>query len=256
MRAGKTCSGLGCPILNLIDGVASANNFDPLVPGRYAAWINLLENSRPASRQAMLDTMGVGAVERIDLSRPLGIRLDPTGGVGWYGWFSCATLVNTGNEALEQVKLFQPGKEQLVLESSTTGSTGICGSKNSGQVELLREGSDRLDFRVTGSEQGWLFVADTWYPGWKAWIDGQPAPILRANYLFQALAVDAGSHTITLQYRPEAFYIGGLLSILVLVALVGYRIVEVRRKNKKNSAIPAGEIIELERLNGNHDHRV
>jgi hypothetical protein len=166
-----------------------------------------------------------------------------------------ASLRNNGKTEMRPRagKLLEPGKALLILKGPNGARLWF---EKAGQVELVLDRPDRLDFNVSASKPGWLFVADTWYPGWRAWIDGQPAPILRADYLFQALTLEAGSHTITLQYRPETFYIGGLLSILVLVALIGYRIVDVQHKTKKISSNPAGVVVELEKLNGNHDHRV
>ncbi len=44
------------------------------------------------------------------------------------------------------------------------------------------------------------------YPGWKAWLDGKPAPILSADTLFRALAVPEGWHRAEFRYRPWWYY--------------------------------------------------
>ena len=40
-------------------------------------------------------------------------------------------------------------------------------------------------------------------PDWKVWIDGTPAKVLRADYLFQGLEIPQGTHEVELKYSPE-----------------------------------------------------
>src|SRR4030067_2017820 len=59
---------------------------------------------------------------------------------------------------------------------------------------------------------GYLLVADVWYPRWVAWVDVQPTRILRANYLFRAVEVPAGKHNVVFTYQPITFYLGAFVS--------------------------------------------
>ena len=67
-----------------------------------------------------------------------------------------------------------------------------------------------------------LVVSDTWYPGWRARVDGETARILRADHAFRALALTAGAHRVELAYAPLSFRLGAALSALglALVALL------------------------------------
>ena len=67
---------------------------------------------------------------------------------------------------------------------------------------------------------GLLVLTDAAYPGWKADVDGRPAPILRADGCFRAVAVPAGSHRVTFRYRPLAFYVGCGISAAALLSLI------------------------------------
>lgn len=64
-----------------------------------------------------------------------------------------------------------------------------------------------------------LVVADAWHPGWRAWVDGQPAPVFATNHAFRGVPVPAGAHEVVLRFEPPALW-SGLLVSLVSLALV------------------------------------
>ena len=66
---------------------------------------------------------------------------------------------------------------------------------------------------------GYLVLTDTFYPGWVASTDGQPTDIYRANYLFRAVRVPAGRHTVEFSYRPRSFMMGAAISLCALAIL-------------------------------------
>ncbi|MBI5449518.1 YfhO family protein [Candidatus Gottesmanbacteria bacterium] len=65
-----------------------------------------------------------------------------------------------------------------------------------------------------------LVVSDTFYPGWKALIDGAKTEIYRANYSFRAVSVPAGRHTVRFVYDPLSVWIGLLVTLGSLVFYV------------------------------------
>ena len=69
---------------------------------------------------------------------------------------------------------------------------------------------------VTASREGLLVISQPFYPGWRAYVDGQKAPIYRADYLLQAVPVSTGAHRVELTYRLPL-----LPMIVSLVAAVG-----------------------------------
>jgi uncharacterized membrane protein YfhO len=74
---------------------------------------------------------------------------------------------------------------------------------------------------VQAARQALLVVAESWYPGWRATLDGEPVGILRANYLSQGVVVPAGEHTVDLRYTPGAFIYGAWISALSALAIAG-----------------------------------
>jgi len=56
--------------------------------------------------------------------------------------------------------------------------------------------------------------------GWRATLDGQPAPIARANLIMRAVAVGPGEHRITMEFGTPGLRAGALLTLLSLVLLL------------------------------------
>jgi hypothetical protein len=84
-------------------------------------------------------------------------------------------------------------------------------------VQITSYQSQDAKLSVSTDRAGYLVLADTWYPGWSAFVDGQPMPISRANLIFRAVPIEAGAHSVTFEYRPTSFIFGGVISAISLV---------------------------------------
>jgi hypothetical protein len=63
-----------------------------------------------------------------------------------------------------------------------------------------------------------LVLADAWFPGWTAWIDGAAGPpIFRADLVLRAVAVAPGPHEVVFEYDPLAFRLGVWVSAAALI---------------------------------------
>jgi hypothetical protein len=60
---------------------------------------------------------------------------------------------------------------------------------------------------------------ETWFPGWRAEIEGRPTAIHSADGLFYAVTVSAGSHHIAFRFVPPGMN-SALLGLLAGVALM------------------------------------
>jgi len=74
---------------------------------------------------------------------------------------------------------------------------------------------------VQADGPGYLLLTDAYYPGWTATVDGQPAPIWRADVMFRAVALEAGAHEVVFTYAPRSVQVGLWVSgaALALLAL-------------------------------------
>jgi hypothetical protein len=216
------------PNLNLLVGVHSANNFDPMVPGRYAQWMQHLTTLNSEDRLNWLALMNVGLNETLDMQEDLGVRFQPVTGGERIRWFRCATFVSDEQQAFDQVSFLLSSNrwDQVVLEDSTTGET--CTPDTTAAVTIESDLPGKLVLQVQASGRGWVFLADTWYPGWEASVNGQETTILRANYLFRAVEVQPGMSEIEFRYRPISFTAGLMISaagwLIVLLSIIMMKI--------------------------------
>ncbi|SRR5579871_1258353 len=68
------------------------------------------------------------------------------------------------------------------------------------------------------AKPGYVVFNESYAPGWHAWVDGSPQPILRAYGLFMAVAVESGDHQVEFRYEPAIFRLGLFISLVTLVA--------------------------------------
>jgi len=64
-------------------------------------------------------------------------------------------------------------------------------------------------------------LLDTYFPGWIATVNGQPAKIYQADYNFRAVQLPAGKSTVSFSYQPLSLKVGVVLSVLAMVVLAG-----------------------------------
>jgi hypothetical protein len=90
-------------------------------------------------------------------------------------------------------------------------------NRTAAQVLSSQFAAHRLTFNVTASETSLVVLAQCFYPTWRAYVDGVPVRLWRANHAFQALQVPPGRHQVTLRYEDRAFQIGAAISSLALL---------------------------------------
>jgi len=123
-----------------------------------------------------------------------------------------------------------PKDEKIILEEPF--NLFMQSDQNISKVEYLTLGSNGQKINVSTQNPGFLFISDTWYPGWKAFVDGKPTPIFMANYNFRAIPVTEGEHEVDIRYEPESFKKGAWVSLATLLILLAISIYSLRNGNK------------------------
>jgi hypothetical protein len=87
-----------------------------------------------------------------------------------------------------------------------------------GRARLTAESSGEERVEVEANASGYLVVRGSYARGWRARVDGVPAPVLRANGKHRAVAIPAGKHEVVLRYVAPGFAAGVAVSLVSLVA--------------------------------------
>jgi hypothetical protein len=103
--------------------------------------------------------------------------------------------------------------------------------ENSAEVEFTSYGMDQSRINVTSPRAGFLVITDLYADGWKAKVDGQPTPVLIADYAYRAVYLPAGEHEIEFYYQPVVYTAGKLLTFFGLLVLVSLAIFEIYKVN-------------------------
>ncbi len=98
---------------------------------------------------------------------------------------------------------FDPSRTVLLdAEHPTYPDAGGGPAETTASVGIVRYGNAKIEIAADSPKGGYVVLNDLWQPWWYAEIDGTAAPVLRANVVFRAVQVPAGSHRITFTFRP------------------------------------------------------
>jgi O-antigen/teichoic acid export membrane protein len=227
-------------------GVEDIRGYDTIIRRDYVAYLDLIE--RPGALlyskvEKLFDERSLGSplfhalnVGYVLSARPItqaGYELVQSEGVYVYRnarglprafMVSEARFAGSLDEALEVLRRINPASI-VVLESGAPQPTSGPGSLDDARVEITSYSAQEVSIKTEASASGYLVVMDAFDTGWIAQIDGQDAPVLRANRAFRAVSVPSGEHDIRMLYRPLSFRVGLLLSAIGGLVLGGLTLV-------------------------------
>jgi hypothetical protein len=89
-----------------------------------------------------------------------------------------------------------------------------------GQALIRSESAKEVVVETESEDDGYLVLADTFYPGWTAQVDGTQVPITRANISVRAVQVPKGNHRIRFTYKDSGFERAFLVSCAAVAVLL------------------------------------
>ena len=108
-----------------------------------------------------------------------------------------------------------------------------------GTVTIARPDPDEMVATVTTDREAILVFSEVAYPGWRATIDGEAAPVFTADYLFRAVRVPAGNHEVRLIFTPPLWRLGwqiaGVSTVIFAALLLVPTVLRRRRATRPAS---------------------
>ena len=123
--------------------------------------------------------------------------------------------------------------DSVLLENNAPSFPSAEPPSDPGKVRIKKYGINEVELEVEANESCLVVLTDCFYPGWKAFVDGEERPILRANTLFRAVEVAPGAHTIVFRYRPASLLWGAAISLASLFFIFAGLVVERRRSKTR-----------------------
>ena len=132
--------------------------------------------------------------------------------------------VKNADEEMASIASFSPAQTAVVNEVSKASVTSQPVADSTAKITLVKNDNDLINYTSTSATPQFAVFSEIYYEaGWKATIDGKPAPIIKTNYLLRGLSVPAGQHAIEFKFEPASFYKGKKITSIfsmLLIALV------------------------------------
>lgn len=97
---------------------------------------------------------------------------------------------------------------------------------------IVKDEPEAVVLATDGAESAVVVLADLDYPGWRASVDGRPAPIVAADGVLRGVLVPPGPHCLEYRYQPASWRWGVVVTLLAAVLLpwLGRRAARAHRK--------------------------
>lgn len=143
--------------------------------------------------------------------------------------------VNTPNEEIEKIgdaDLKAVAFVDTCWQSKVKGELAMI---QPGKIMLTRYANPgNLFYESESAEAGLAVFSEVYYKTWRAFIDGEEVPVLRANYILRALEIPAGKHQIEFRCEDQLLMKMQIVSIVASILVVLIIILLVLFRNKLN----------------------
>lgn len=107
----------------------------------------------------------------------------------------------------------------------------LCGINCRYPVLITEYRNNSVKLQAVAQNNGWVFMSDTYYPGWCCYVDGRKEEIRKVDNLFRTVFIEKGRHDIKFIFKPLSFRIGLAISFITFIICLGYLL--ICRRNKK-----------------------
>jgi uncharacterized membrane protein YfhO len=133
-----------------------------------------------------------------------------------------AVIIKDEKEILEKLKSkdFEPEKE-VILEEDFSYTSDERRTTNDKKAVVSKYAASEIIIEAETSAPRFLVLSDTYYPGWKAYVNGKIDKIYRADYILRAVYLTPGRHIVKFTYDPFSFRIGAMITLATIGVLSG-----------------------------------
>jgi hypothetical protein len=132
---------------------------------------------------------------------------------------------------------FNAADEAVVQEQFRASIPFQPVADSTARIKMEKNENDVITYDFSAAGNQFAVFSEVYYDrGWKAFIDGKEAPIVKTNYVLRGLAVPAGQHKIEFRFEPKSYIMGHRITsisqiLLLLFFAVGIFMEYRKRKN-------------------------
>ncbi|WP_271768047.1 YfhO family protein [Aquimarina algiphila] len=147
-----------------------------------------------------------------------------TNGNAWF--VSEVKQVSSANEEILALKDLD-NKKQAVINSKFNNviSKTKYTSDSLAYIALTAHQPNHLVYESKVKEESFAVFSETYYPGWQAYIDGNPVEHVQVNYMLRGLPIPEGQHKIEFKFEPKVIKTGSSIvltsSIIFILLIIG-----------------------------------
>ena len=153
-------------------------------------------------------------------------------------WIVHSAQQTTPVEALNLLSAGDVDPRETALLEQPPAALAQPDDPSADKASITEYDPDRIEVETATGAPGLLMLGEVYYPAWKAYVDGEPAPLYRADHLFRAVPIPEGKHTIELRYESRALNAGTAVSLLTALALLALAAVRLWEKKLAELRIP------------------
>jgi Bacterial membrane protein YfhO/6-pyruvoyl-tetrahydropterin synthase related domain len=132
------------------------------------------------------------------------------------------------DHALQMTHVFAEGwKTRVILEADPGIEKNPAADTIGEKAEILSYDPNKIVISTKLNSDGLLYLADCYYPAWKAYVDGEKTEIILANSTFRVVPLKAGEHMVEFKYQSETFKQASLMtgsSMLFVIIVIAFNL--------------------------------
>ena len=149
-----------------------------------------------------------------------------------------ARQVGSKEEALDLLSVGQLDPKETALLEEEPPEMSQPDDASDDRASITEYAANRIELETATGAPGLLVLSEVYYPAWKAYVDGQPAPVYLADHLLRSVPVPEGEHTVELRYESWTLRVGIAISLVTLATLIALTVsagIKRWRRTQKSS---------------------
>jgi uncharacterized membrane protein YfhO len=193
----------------------SPSGYDPMAIKEYVDIYQRKINgniSGQVSRYSELERYDSEALGEFNVKYILAVKRDKEGKLGGFN-------INYNIDQKVWNKVYE-SEATAVLENTNYKERARYTKPSTGIIKIDSYTPNKVTLNYSGGKDNTLLLADTFYPGWIAYVNKVEVPIVKCDGIFRCVPLKEDAGEVIFSYEPASFYNGLKISVFSLIAVI------------------------------------